>query len=834
MSLQDELYLSGPYYVDSPAGDSIRGPQTDDEIEESKLPWKIKWDPDRGSTSLSREIITIDMAMDSVSSEDPVTYERRYNPSSAEATVPLRHSLFDAANNEIRIWVLRENATDWSAVDNAVGIEGVDAEARFFVRRDIPLSGSGELESSVGKELFLGNNPFDWTGVTHIRIELLYLGDYVQPDSFRQDLHEEANVTHRTLEVDLDSSSQFQNTYRQTARHTRVYKDFESPFIKGRDRESGGHSSAVLGDIDLHKLQVTKAEVRFGIHDIVYSNINPETIGQAHAGSWPTTSEYYEIDSAHDTRPDDRNFILSHLQYPREDVTETPDEHDREVALQYDADERTWQIGGAYDSFRRTYEEDDTPTLARRYPSIARFVQGRTSATNQGFDFTSNPPGTPLNAAAGSAAMITTWPGDPTLLQVHPSITFEEDEEGNIFFDGMTELRLYSPDRPGSEGRFIEWTLDNHESTLNIGHSGTYRQSLATTTYSLAPLPSSNSVARVHWEVNNTDPAAGFLRLAVDPVSADGVYGPPGVHDVIRFGLTGQGTTATIRNLVIGQEVTGFSRFDEISREANVSSAFDIVFTSRVVPHVKGNMRIDGILDTFSDISLGRDQSGSSDDYDTLDRAALINGLAQEDYLSLGRATDGEIDLRGSTLNYRRLFGPTIARLDLQMKRMLGYEEGTIPGFDSTTYRDYKPHQYSDYVESSKDVVDEDTGVTLRSSYSGKVDAYDQRRIQYDYDGGNVVKNDLTDNIVDGIPYVDGEQVLSGFPRGQLHKQGYTARAILDYIEMPVTITDRGIPNGEDHQGNPEHALNSSDMYLDADGEWRYLFDKVYLPVETN
>ena len=76
--------------------------------------------------------------------------------------------------------------------------------------------------------------------------------------------------------------------------------------------------------------------------------------------------------------------------------------------------------------------------------------------------------------------------------------------------------------------------------------------------------------------------------------------------------------------------------------------------------------------------------------------------------------------------------------------------------------------------------------------------------------------------------------MLSGFPRGQLHKQGYTARAILDYIEMPVTITDRGIPNGEDHQGNPEHALNSSDMYLDADGEWRYLFDKVYLPVETN
>ena len=830
MSLQDDLFLADAYYVRE--DESNTGPQTDEEIRNARLPWKIEWDPSLGSNDRSREIIRIDMNADSVSGEDPATGERFYNPTVSNGVVPLRHSLFSAAPGQnINIWVLRDNATSWSAMDNAVGIEGVDAEARFFVRRDIPLSGDEGF--TVGRQLFLGNAPFEWGNVTHMRIEVLYIGDYVQQKSFRQDLHEEANVVHRTLQVDLDSSSQFSNDYQHTARHSYIYKDIESPFIKGNDKESDGHSSAVLGETELERLHISRPDFRFGIHETVYYEIDPESIGQSHAGQWPSGADYYQIDSASHTAPE-QNFILSYLQHPREDETSSVDEHGREISLQYDGEEMTWQIGGAYDAFRREYTSSYKPTLTRRYPSIARFVQGRTSATNQGFVDTSNPPVRSLNESSGHATLVTTWPGDPTLLQAHPDISFEAGEDGSLFFQGLTALRLNAPERPGAAGRYIEWILDDEESELFIGNSGEGRQQRATTIYDLAPSRTSNNSARLRWQVDNSDAAAGTFSLALDPVSASGVYGGSGYHDVIRFGLTGQGTTASIRNMYIGPQDESDQSYIEVTREQNNTSAFDVVFAPQVVPRVRGNMRIEGMLDTFSDISLGRSQDGSSGDWETLDRPALINGVASDDYLSLGRATDGKIDLRGSVLNYRRLFGPTIARLDLQMRRMLGYEEGSIPTFNRETFRDYTPHRYEEYIETSKDVIDEDTKVTLRSSYSGKVDAYDQRHIQYDYDGGNVEKNDLTDYIVDGIPYVDGDQVLSGFPRGQLHKEGYTARGLIGDVGLPVTITDRGIPLGEDHEGHPEHALNSSDMYLDADGEWRYLFDKVYLPVETN
>jgi len=818
MSFADEQFKGGAYYRDAPAG----------EEQDYLLPWKIAWDPSRGSDSYSREVIRIDTSAEEVSGQDPSTYERFYNPTIAEAVVPLRHTLFDASpSHPIRVWTLNHAGTSWQEVGNPVGVEGVDATGVFFARRDIPLS--GDVGFTVGRMLFLGNETLNWPNIAYIRIEILYLGDYVKSESFDQDLHPLANVVHRTLEVDVRGSTQNQYNYLTTSRHTKLYRDLESSFLHGVPKTTTGeHSQAILDQVSTYSLRATDPAIRFGIHDTVYASIDPQDTGQAHAGTWPTGSDYFFIDKADNTRnTDNLNFILSHLQ------TGPGDEHSNEVALQYDADEMTWQLGGAYDSFRREYTEAVTPSLARRYPIVARFAQGRLDRTNTGWVGSSNGPDRFLQEASGRTALVTTYAGDPTLLQVHPDTDFVVDD-GDIYLRGMTQLRLYAPEYSLEEGRLVDWRVSASDITKMIGDSGTRRVQNIDTQLVVAPgAVSTANMTRVRWqmEASATTPV---YRLQIDPAAADGVYGGAGYHDLIRIGLRGHGTSIAAKYLHIGApDPAGITWFD-VEREE--LSSFDMVFASHMLPRVRGNMIVEGILDTYSDFAIGRDRSTSGSYNDTFGRNAMIRGKVDIDTLELNKTTSGYLNVKGNTLIRRRLSGPTTYRMDDQLRRILGWE--TILG-SQTADRSFEPHRLADQLSASSDNVDGQEEILLGvSSTSGKVDAWSFAYIEYLYDNGVITQVDHTNDFVPG--YLNDEdrdsstKVISGYARGQLHREGKTARGVYG-VEVPVIMDRAGVPEeGEPHAGDPQYHLNSSDMYLDADGRWRYLFDKVYLPVDNN
>ena len=260
-----------------------------------------------------------------------------------------------------------------------------------------------------------------------------------------------------------------------------------------------------------------------------------------------------------------------------------------------------------------------------------------------------------------------------------------------------------------------------------------------------------------------------------------------------------------------------------------------------IASHVKtlfrGNVDILGLLDTYGDIALGRTRGVSGDDLFTL--PSLIRGQQSTDIVEINQSTSGFFNIKGDTLNSRRLSGPTISRIDEQLQHLLGWKRSTIPAM-ATDYRDYVPYDYDAVVDDSRDDIDEGTGITTGVSiYSGKVDSWKSEYIQYNHNAGNIGIVDKTVEIVRGIPYTGyaGDPIISGFVRGQLHAEGLTARGKYS-LTLPVTLDEAGIPEVggtiSTHPGDPTHQLSSSDMYLDADGEWRYLFDHVYLAVENN
>jgi len=830
MSFIDDQFKRGAYYDQAPPGQE----------EDYLLPWKIEWDPSRGSDHYSYEVIQIDLGATEVSGQDPATYERFFNPSSAEAVLPLRHSLFDASpSHPIIIETLTHGGTSWQPLENAVGVEGVDTSGVFFARRDIPLS--GDVGFTVGRMLFLGNVGVQWDAFAYIRVRILYLGDYVQSKSFDQDLHPEANVVHRTLEVDLTASHQRNYSETATARHAKLYRDLQSSFLYGDPKTTGAGRSHVVADASYtYSLQATDPQLRFGIHDIVYSSIDPQDEGQAHTGNWPTGAEYYYIGRDPQKRnTENLNFIVSHLQRPRTDLGASLDEHDNEVAFQYDHTERTWQAGASWDSYRREYNEEETPYLNRRYPILARFAQGRTGSTNEGWVGGSSDLSDrlfPLQQAMGRHALVTTFDNDPTLLQVHPEVGFEIQENGRIqYLEGVSELRLYAPELDLDSGEFVKWVASENDVKLSQGDSGVRRVNLIRSTLRVAPTPTSTvNMTQVRWSME-ADATAPVYSLQIIPANADGVYDASTWRDFLRIGMRNHGTDSTAKYAYIGHpDVTG--EYIDVERETLTS--FDLVFASHMLPRVRGNFRVEGILDSYSDFAIGRNRATDGSFNDTFGRTAMLRGKADVDTVEINRTTSGYLNIKGDTVNYRRASGPTVSRMDMQLRHLLGWDRETIPNM-SSDYRDFEPFKYGAFVEDSKDTVDEDTDLILNvSQVTGKVDSYRSKYIQFTYDGGNIVETDFTDDIIGGFINEEdkalSEKVHSGYVRGQLHRKGLTARGEHG-TDVPVIMDRAGVPGEEvPHEGDPDLHLNSSDMYLDADGRWRYLFDKVYLPVDNN
>ncbi|MCA1799986.1 MAG: hypothetical protein LC687_05175 [Actinobacteria bacterium] len=831
-SFVDNLYRADAYYSRVNTGD----PENT-----RKLPWKIEWDPSLGTDNYSEEIIRIDLNATTVSGQDPDTYERYFNPSFAEAVLPLRHSLFDGSpSHPIRIWTLTQGGSVWLEVPNATGIEGIDASAAFFIRRDIPLS--GDVGFTVGRVLFKGLEGLPWTNISHIKVEVLYLGDYVQSKSFQQDLHEDANVVHRNLEVDYTGSFQRNYTETQTARHSKLYRELQSSFLYGEPKASPtGRSYTVTDASYVHTLQATSPNLRFGIHDVVYSSISTEDQGQAHIGNWPAGADYYFITrepTALNTA--NLNLILSHLQQPRPDLVSAINEHNNEVAIQYDANEKTWQAGAAWDVYRREYGGAETPYLTRRYPILARFVQGRTALSNA--DWVGAGPNLqdrvfPLQQASGKHALVTTFDSDPTLLQAHPDVTFNILDGRIQYLEGISELRLFAPTLDFNSGEFLKWVASESSVSLTQGHSGTRYVPLLSHEMTVSPSATSGAnMTRARWRMR-ADAVDPHYSLQISPAATQtgGVYSQSTWRDFLRIGMRGHGTAASSRFAHIGHPDITTAHIDV---QRNVDSSFDLVFASHVLPRVRGNIRIEGILDNYGDFALGRDRQENGAFNDTLGRNALVRGVASTDTVEINRTTSGFLNVKGDSLHLRRLTGPTLSRIDMQMRQLLGWEMETIPGMN-VDYRDFKPFEYYHWIASSKDVVDATTELTSGvSNVTGKVDSYRSKYIQYEYSGGDIVETDYTSDIIDG--YLNEEdkiaelKVTSGYARGQLHRDGLTARGEHG-LNVPVIMDRAGVP-GESvaHAGAPEHLLNSSDMYLDADGRWRYLFDKVYLPVEMS
>lgn len=825
-SFADSLYKAGAYYVNQGVT-----PGTE---HEHQVPWKIEWDPSLGSDSYSREVIRIDLNAPTVSGQDPDTYERFFNPSVGMGVLPLRHSLFDGSpNHPITIWTLTIGGSAWIPVPNATGIEGIDASAAFFIRRDIPLS--GDVGFTVGRQLFVGTEGINWTSVSHIMVEILYLGDYVQSKSFSQDLHHDANVTHRNLEVDFTSSTQFSYSDTLTSRLFKLYRGMDSSFIKGVSKDTNDdRSEVVLDDTHVQSIHVADPELRFGIHTTVYSSISPSNEGQAHAGSWPTGAEYFYIDKSQPSLNNSlRNFVISHLQQPRTDLAAIPVENAGEAVLQYDSSEGAWQIGSFEDNYKREYSEAPAPYLNRRYPIVARFVQGKATATNAGWTGPEGP-NRALSDALDRNALVTTFRGDPSLLQVHPDTDFfVEESTGEIFLRGLTQLRLYAPGMDFSDGRMVTWSADSSLVSLLVGESDSRRVQTINETYIVSPSPTSVlNRTGIRWRLQSgaTQPS---YALQISPSNSDGVYAGTAFRNILSIGLREHGTLGTAKHVYLGlEDATG--AYIDIPRD-NVSS-FDFIIASHVKTRVRGNMDVEGILDTYGDIALGRGRQSEGSYTDTFGRVALIRGSATQDKLELGRTTSGTMDVKSDSYFIRRVSGPTTFRIDSQLRSLLGLPLLPSPNVDE--YRDVTTHEYQTQLIEFRDEVYPTTDITQGQAplNRGKVDGWDSRYVEFTYNNGQVAITDFTSDVVRGYANEEdkaaGVHVTSGYVRGQLHRTGLTARG--QYGEgLPVIMDRAGVP-GENqvHAGQPLYVLNSSDMYLDADGVWRYLFDKVYLPVE--